>query len=322
MLLRGVAGVGKTALLDHSVDSAADLVVLRATGIPGEAEVAFAGLLEVLRPLLHRLPELPFPQRDVLAGALGLAPATERDRFLTGAATLALLLAGAADRPVLVCVDDAHWLDTPSLEALLFAGRRLAGAPAGMILTARDEPHLALDTARLEVVPVPALDREATNALAATLTGRSPDKGAEEIFRRTQGLPLAVAEWSRLVESDMPWHRFRSRASWNAPTCARQSRRPRRSGYCCSSRRPTIQARSRRSALPPSVSVFRSLPRSRRSCSGSSKWRKAPFVFAILGPLCGLPVGAAPAQAARARGARRLPHRRVAGRPPCVAPGC
>ena len=204
MLLRGVAGVGKTALLDHSVDSAADLVVLRATGIPGEAEVAFAGLLEVLRPLLHRLPELPFPQRDVLAGALGLAPATERDRFLTGAATLALLLVGAADRPVLVCVDDAHWLDTPSLEALLFAGRRLAGAPAGMILAARDEPHLALDTARLEVVPVPALDREATNALAGMLTGRSPDRGAEEIFRRTQGLPLAVAEWSRLVESDMP----------------------------------------------------------------------------------------------------------------------
>ena len=131
LLLRGVAGVGKTALLDHSVDSAADLVVLRATGIPGEAEVAFAGLLDVLRPLLHRLPELPFPQRDVLAGALGLAPATERDRFLTGAATLALLLVGAADRPVLVCVDDAHWLDTPSLEALLFAGRRLAGVPAG-----------------------------------------------------------------------------------------------------------------------------------------------------------------------------------------------
>ena len=96
VLLQGVAGVGKTALLDHSAGPAADLVVLRATGIPGEAEVAFAGLLEVLRPLLHRLPELPSPQREVLSGALGLAPAAERDRFLTGAATLALLLVAAA----------------------------------------------------------------------------------------------------------------------------------------------------------------------------------------------------------------------------------
>jgi DNA-binding CsgD family transcriptional regulator len=204
MLLRGVAGVGKTALLEHSVKSATDLVVLRATGIPGEAEVAFAGLLDVLRPLLCRLPELPTPQREVLAGALGLAPAAERDRFLTGAATLALLLVAATDRPVLVCVDDAHWLDAPSLEALLFAARRLAGAPVGMVLAARDEPHPALDAARLEALLVPGLDREATRALAAMLTGRSPDEGTEEIFGRTQGLPLAVAEWSRLLESDLP----------------------------------------------------------------------------------------------------------------------
>src|SRR5829696_3091035 len=155
VLLQGVAGVGKTALLDHSAAAAAGLEVLRATGIPGEAEVAFAGLLDVLRPVLHRLPELPSPQREVLAGALGLAPAAERDRFLTGAATLALLLVAAAERPMLVCVDDAHWLDGPSLEALLFAGRRLSGAPVGMILAARDDAHPALDTARLAVLRVP-----------------------------------------------------------------------------------------------------------------------------------------------------------------------
>lgn len=204
VLLRGVAGVGKTALLDHAATSATDLVVLRATGIPGEAEVAFAGLLEAVRPLLDRLPELPAPQRDVLAGALGLAPAAERDRFLTGAATRALLLVAAADRPVLVCVDDAHWLDIPSLEALLFAARRLTGARVFTIFAARDDPHPALDTARLEVVPVPALDREATRVLAAALTGKPAEKDAEEIFRRTQGLPLAVAEWSRLAGSVLP----------------------------------------------------------------------------------------------------------------------
>ena len=116
----------------------------------------------MLRPLLHRLPELPCPQREVLAGALGLAPALSVTAFSRARQRWRSCSLAAAERPVLVCVDDAHWLDTPSLEALLFAGRRLAGAPVGMILAARDEPHLALDAARLEVVPVPALDREAT----------------------------------------------------------------------------------------------------------------------------------------------------------------
>jgi DNA-binding CsgD family transcriptional regulator len=177
--------------------------VLRAGGIPGEAEVAFAGVLEVLRPVLHLLPELPRPQHDALGGALGLVPAVERDRFLVGAATLQLLLLASAEKPVLLCVDDAHWLDAPSLDALVFAGRRLAGAPVGMVLAARDEPHAALDAARLEELPVPALDREATGLLASRLIGRLPDEGGvEEIFRRTQGLPLAIAEWSRLGDHD------------------------------------------------------------------------------------------------------------------------
>ena len=131
LVLRGVPGAGKSALLDFAAGRAEGLTVLRAGGIPGEAEVAFAGLLEVLRPVLDRLRELPGPQHDALGGALGLVPAVERDRFLVGAATLGLLLLASAERPVLVCVDDAQWLDTPSLDALVFAGRRLAGAPVG-----------------------------------------------------------------------------------------------------------------------------------------------------------------------------------------------
>src|SRR5215218_2339245 len=91
LLLRGVPGAGKSALLDFAAARAEDLTVLRAGGVPGEAEVAFAGLLEVLRPVLDLLPELPGPQQDALAEALGLVPPVERDRFLVGAATLGLL---------------------------------------------------------------------------------------------------------------------------------------------------------------------------------------------------------------------------------------
>jgi DNA-binding CsgD family transcriptional regulator len=199
LVLRGVPGAGKSALLDFAAARAKDLIVLRAGGIPGEAEVAFAGVLEVLRPVLHHLAELPGPQRDALGAALGLTRAAERDRFLVGAATLGLLVGASSERPVLACVDDAQWLDTSSLDALLFAGRRLAGAPAGMILVARDEPHPALDATRMEELLVRALDREGTSLLASRLIGRLPDAGGvDEIFRRTQGLPLAITEWSRL----------------------------------------------------------------------------------------------------------------------------
>ncbi len=130
LVLRGVPGAGKSALLDFAAARAQGLTVLRAGGIPGEAEIAFAGVLELLRPVLDRLPELPGPQRTALGGALGLLAPVERERFLVGAAILGLLLLASAERPVLACVDDVHWLDTPSLDALLFAGRRLAGSPA------------------------------------------------------------------------------------------------------------------------------------------------------------------------------------------------
>jgi DNA-binding CsgD family transcriptional regulator len=204
LLLRGVPGAGKSALLDFAAERAEGVTVLRGGGIPGEAEVAFAGVLEVLRPVVDRLAELPGPQRAALGGALGLVPAAvERDRFLVGAAVLGLLLLASGEGPVLTCVDDAHWLDTPSLDAMLFAGRRLAGAQVGMILTARDEPHQALDAGRLEELAVRALDREATGLLASRLIGRVLDAdGVEEIFRRTQGLPLAITEWSRLGDTE------------------------------------------------------------------------------------------------------------------------
>ena len=121
LALRGEAGVGKTALLRFAAASAGDMRVLRASGVAWEAEIAFAGALELLRPILGHLADLPGPQRQALEGALALTPAVERDRFAVGAATLGLLALAAARRPLLLLVDDAQWLDSASLEALLFA---------------------------------------------------------------------------------------------------------------------------------------------------------------------------------------------------------
>ena len=205
LVLRGVPGVGKSALLNFAAEHAEDMTVLRAAGVPGEAEVAFAGLLEALRPVLALTGDLPRRQRTALRGALGLSAAVEGDRFIVGAATLGLLILASSERPVLVCVDDAHWLDGPSLDALMFTAHRLAGASLGVVLTARDEPMPVLDAGRVSELPVGALDRAATSSLASQLTGRPLDNAsAAAVFATTQGLPLAIAEWSRLGDISAP----------------------------------------------------------------------------------------------------------------------
>ena len=246
LVLRGVPGAGKSALLDFAAERAEGLTVLRAGGIPGEAEVAFAGVLEVLRPVLDRLAELPGPQRD--GAGRGARPACRRSSATASSwarPRSALLLLASAERPVLACVDDVHWLDTPSLDALLFAGRRLAGAPVAMILAARDEPLPALDAARLEELPVEALDREATGLLASRLIGRrirrGPGRGdlpqdpgaAARDHRAGAGSASSRRAWTR---------RSRSPASSSARTRAASRPRPSRSARCSCWRPPTTRA--------------------------------------------------------------------------------
>ncbi|HVN51979.1 MAG TPA: ATP-binding protein, partial [Acidimicrobiales bacterium] len=124
--LVGEVGVGKSALLDHAASVAGDHVtVVRARGIQSEAHIPFAGLFELLRPLLGDLGRLADPQREALEAALALRPSGGHDRFAVGAATLSLLATVAEARPLLVLVDDAQWLDGSSADAVLFAVRRL-----------------------------------------------------------------------------------------------------------------------------------------------------------------------------------------------------
>ncbi|MBV9358858.1 MAG: ATP-binding protein, partial [Chloroflexi bacterium] len=149
LLLRGEPGIGKTALLGQAAEQAFDLPVLAARGVEFEAEIPFAGLLELVRPALPCLDQLPALQAAALRGALALGPTVRSDRFAVGAATLSLLAAYAEQTPCLVLVDDAQWLDGSSADALVFAFRRLLADRIAVLLAVRDGEESVFDAAGL-----------------------------------------------------------------------------------------------------------------------------------------------------------------------------
>lgn len=190
LVITGEAGIGKTALLAHAIDSGAGMTVLRAAGVESESEIAFAGLLTLLRPVLGRIDELPAPQAAALRAALGLAAGAAGDRFLVGAATLTLLTACAEDAPLLVVIDDAQWLDESSLAAILFAARRLLADALALLIATREEPALDLPELRLS-----GLDRAGAASLLEQHAGRALPPGAtDRAFEATLGNPLALME--------------------------------------------------------------------------------------------------------------------------------
>jgi len=131
IVVRGEAGIGKSALLDYTARAAADLRLVRVAGVESEMELAFAALHQFCSPILDSLPLLPEPQRDALAIALGLQSGPAPDHFLVGLAVLSLLSEAAEDRPLVCLIDDGHWLDRASERALAFAARRLLAGAAG-----------------------------------------------------------------------------------------------------------------------------------------------------------------------------------------------
>src|SRR5215217_7512360 len=111
LVLRGEAGIGKTALLEYLAAVGSDLIVVRAVGVESEMQLAYSGLHQLCGPLLDRLEALPGPQRHALKIVFGLSDGAAPDRFLVGLAALSLLSEAADGRPVLCIVDDAQWLD-------------------------------------------------------------------------------------------------------------------------------------------------------------------------------------------------------------------
>src|SRR5918997_2591857 len=138
LVVRGEAGVGKTALLRYCARQASSFRVARVAGVESEMELAFAGLHQLCAPMLDRIGALPEPQQAALGVALGLASGAAPDRFLVALAALSLLAEVAAERPLLCFVDDAQWLDAASAQVLGFVARRLLAESVAIVFAVRD----------------------------------------------------------------------------------------------------------------------------------------------------------------------------------------
>ena len=146
LVLRGEAGIGKTALLEFLVDRAQGGRVGRAVSVESELELTYAGLHQLCSPYLDRMDRLPVPQQAALGTAFGLQAGSAPDRFLLGLAVLTLLSEVAEEQPLICVVDDAQWLDQASAQTLEFVARRLAAEPVGLVFAVREtdeEPKLA-----------------------------------------------------------------------------------------------------------------------------------------------------------------------------------
>ena len=183
MIVRGDPGIGKTALLDEVVATAA-VRTLRATGFESEADLPFAALGDLLRPILSSLDDVPPLQADALRGALGLGSTTAVDPVSVEVATASLLRAAAAVEPLLLVVDDMQWLDTGSLNAVVYVARRAAQLPVAVV-----------GAARLEEMP-PAVASLPSLSLCPLAAGH-----AEELLRSRASTDVVPAVVRSLVEA-------------------------------------------------------------------------------------------------------------------------
>ena len=197
LVLRGEAGIGKSALLDYAAERAEGCRVCRAFGAEWEMELPFAGLHQLCVGLLDGRDGLPAPQRDALEIAFGLSSGAQPDRFLVSLAVLSLLSHAAAERPLVCLVDDVQWLDRSSAQVLAFVARRL-GADSVVLLFAERGPGGVeeldgLPELRLEGLP----EAHARELLASVVTAPVDESVRERILAETRGNPLALLELPR-----------------------------------------------------------------------------------------------------------------------------
>jgi DNA-binding CsgD family transcriptional regulator len=200
-VLRGPAGIGKSSLLAvaRSAGAGAGMRVLTAKGVRNESGLAFAGLHQLIRPLLGELAQLPDEQAELLRSAFGDSRAGA-DRFGIALATLDLLAEAAARQPVLMLADDAQWLDRPTTDVLAFVGRRLAIEPIALLACVRDGPADPFADAELPAVRVGPLGDDAASALLLASSPGLPRARLDRLLEVAQGNPLALIELPKTAD--------------------------------------------------------------------------------------------------------------------------
>jgi predicted ATPase len=196
VIVRGEAGIGKSSLVTESGKHAAarGMRTLAIHGAQSEARLPFAGLHQLLQPLLGQLDALPSPQRAALEAAFGLSDTVAPDIFLIALATLYLLVEAAQSAPLLLIADDAHWVDRPTCDVLAFVARRVHFEPVVLMLVVREGIDDPFEAAGLPELAIRPLDAASASALLdATAPGLSPAL-RDPLLQAAAGNPLALVE--------------------------------------------------------------------------------------------------------------------------------
>jgi len=197
LVLRGEAGVGKTALLGYLTERASGCRVVRGTGVESEMELAYAGLHQLCAPVLDHLDRLPGPQRAALMTAFGLSAGEPPDRFMVGLAMLSLVADVAEEQPLICVVDDAQWLDRVSAQTLAFVARRLLAEQVALVFALR-EPSDEQELRGLPELAITGLgDGDARALLDSAISGPVDKQVRDRILAETRGNPLALLELPR-----------------------------------------------------------------------------------------------------------------------------
>jgi DNA-binding CsgD family transcriptional regulator/tetratricopeptide (TPR) repeat protein len=195
LVIRGEAGIGKTALLNAAVERADGMRVFRALGVESEVDIAFSGLHELLRPALSSVDAVPDSQAVALRAALALGADAVADRLAVFGGVLSLLAAVAEDQPLLCVIDDAHWLDEASAAAMTFVARRLDADAIAMLFGVREPESRTFTASGIPELRLRGLDRAAARQLLATLLPASAGPlVAEQLIEISFGNPLALIE--------------------------------------------------------------------------------------------------------------------------------
>jgi DNA-binding CsgD family transcriptional regulator len=194
LVIRGEPGIGKSTLLKYAGQQAKDMTVLSARGYESESEIPFAGLADLVRPVLPLLKTLPEPQAAALQSAMSLGPPVSGDRFSVCAATVGVLAAAAEAEPLLVVVDDLQWVDVSSREAILFAARRLHADGIGLLMASRSTGAQEFDYAGLRELRLEGLNHVDGDALTQELLPGASAELRRQIYEDTAGNPLGIQE--------------------------------------------------------------------------------------------------------------------------------